>query len=283
MAAEMSMDRVYCESGDDRFGTMTCVILQPSYIPWRGYFHQIRRADTFVFYDDVNYDKHGWRNRNRVKTPNGVQWLTIPVTATPGRQLHESPINQVRISDRNWGSRHWKTLVMAYSKAPYFKHYASLLEPCFHPVSEMLVDTTVPLTQLIARELGICQTRFLRSSDMVAQGHKTERLIAILKAVGADHYISGPSARQYLDARRFCESGITLEYMTYDYPEYGQLYPPFDPAVSILDLLFMIGPDASRHIWGSESATSTEAAQSASSGRSAIASSDPPAGNENPA
>ena len=233
---------------------MTCVILQPSYIPWRGYFHQIRRADVFVFYDDVNFDKHGWRNRNRVKTANGVQWLTIPVTSPPSCDLHLSPINQVRISDRKWGARHWKTLAMAYSKAPYFQRYAHLLEPYFHLGTEMLVDTIVPLTELLARELGICQTRYLRSSSLVGQGSKTERLIAILQEVGADHYISGPSARAYLDERRFAEAGITHEYMTYEYPEYPQLYPPFHPAVSILDLLFMVGPNAPHYIWQAGSA-----------------------------
>jgi hypothetical protein len=228
---------------------MTCVILQPSYIPWRGYFHQIRRADVFVFYDDVNFDKHGWRNRNRVKTPNGVQWLTIPVASASGCELHLSPIDQVRVSDPKWGTRHWKTLTMAYFKAPYFKRYAALLEPYFHSGSEMLVDILVPMTELLAKEMGIFQTRFLRSSDMAARGRKTERLIAILQEVGADHYISGPSAKEYLDEDQFTEAGITLEYMAYDYPSYPQLYPPFDPAVSILDLLFMEGPHAPRHIW----------------------------------
>ena len=229
---------------------MTCVILQPSYLPWRGYFHQIQRADVFVFYDDVNYDKHGWRNRNRVKTPNGVQWLTIPVTALLG-PLHHCPINEVRISgDRKWNTKHWKTLVMAYSKAPFFKQYAAKLEPYYHSEPSMLSEFTIALTRCLAQELGIKDTKFIRSSEIGGQRQKTERLIAILKEVGATHYLSGPSAKNYLDEPRFGEVGITLEYMRYEYPEYPQLYPPFDPAVSVLDLLFMTGPDAPQYIWG---------------------------------
>ena len=99
---------------------MKCVILQPSYIPWRGYFHQIFKADLFIFYDDVTFDKDGWRNRNRVKTPNGVKWLTVPVTAPAGQQLHQTPIHRVEVcQDQRWQSAHWNTLKHCYSRAPY--------------------------------------------------------------------------------------------------------------------------------------------------------------------
>jgi len=230
---------------------MTCVILQPSYIPWRGYFHQIQKADVFVFYDDANYDKHGWRNRNRVKTFHGAQWLTIPVTAPQGRQLHETPINEVRIDrDRNWDAKHWKTLAIAYSKAPFYKQYAPLLEPHYHATTNLLAEFTIAFTKTIAAALGITTTRFLRSSEMAARGRATERLTGILRELGADHYVSGPSARNYLDEMQFSAIGATVEYMRYEYAEYPQLYPPFDPALSILDLLFMCGPDSPRYIWG---------------------------------
>jgi hypothetical protein len=230
---------------------MTCVILQPSYIPWRGYFHLIQRADVFVFYDDVHYDKHGWRNRNRIKTPNGLQWLTIPVTADCGRPLHECPINEVRIcGHQKWNTKHWKTLVMAYSKAPYFERYAALLEPYYRSSVSSLGEYTISLTKCLARELGLKHTLFLQSSELAARGKKTERLVAILKEVGASHYLSGPTAKDYLDESKLNEAAITLEYMRYDYPEYPQLYPPFEPAVSILDLLFMTGPDAPQYVWG---------------------------------
>ncbi len=230
---------------------MNCVVLQPSYIPWRGYFHQIHKADLFVFYDDVNFDKDGWRNRNRVKTGQGTKWLTIPVTAGPHKQLHTTPIHQVQIcQDQSWNSAHWKTLQHSYSKAPYFKHYAPLLEPYYQKPYSLLSEFLMELTQALAHELGIHHTRFAKSSDIGSSGTKTDRIIGLLKAVGATHYITGPTARSYMDESQFEAAGITTEYMVYDYPDYDQLYPPFDPKVSILDLLFMKGPDASRYIWG---------------------------------
>src|SRR5580704_6161585 len=139
---------------------MNCVILQPSYIPWRGYFHQIQRADLFIFYDDVNFDKDGWRNRNRVKTANGTKWLTIPVTAGQDRQLHTTPINQVQIcQDQPWKATHWRTLRHSYSKAPFFKRYAPLLEPIYQTDSGLLSDFVINLTRLLTQTLGIDHTR----------------------------------------------------------------------------------------------------------------------------
>jgi len=223
---------------------MKAVILQPSYIPWRGYFHQIHKADVFIFYDDVQFDKHGWRNRNRVKTHQGTQWLTIPVHGR-GAPVQHTPINQVLIDDRQpWNRKHWMTLEQSYNKAPYFKSYAGWLEAIYQDPPSLLADFTISLTVEISRQIGIQHTRFLRSSSLEALGTKTERLLHILTQLGADHYISGPSARSYLDENAFATAGITLEYMEYNYPVYEQLYPPYDPQVSILDLMFMTGPDA---------------------------------------
>ena len=223
---------------------MNVVILQPSYIPWRGYFGQIRRADLFIFYDDVQYDKHGWRNRNQIKTAQGKQWLTIPVHS---RGVTEGiPIKDVRIDwSKSWEKAHLKALTFAYSKAPHFKDYLPLLESFYNRRDDCLADFTVETTVLLSRELGITSTRFLRSSELPGiHGVKTDRLIQILKQVGAEHYISGPSARDYIEEEKFTEAGITLEYMEYNYPEYSQLYPPYDPYVTVLDLLFMTGKSA---------------------------------------
>jgi hypothetical protein len=223
---------------------MKCVILQPSYIPWRGYFHQIYKADVFVFYDDVQYDKHGWRNRNRVKTHQGTLWLTIPVHAR-GAPVQNLPINQVEIDWKQpWNRKHWMTLQQAYGRAPYFSQYAPSLQEFYQGHTELLADFTIELTITLARELGIQHTRFLRSSSIQAAGQKTDRLINILTTLGATHYISGPSARNYIEEEKFQAAGIALEYMEYNYPEYDQLYPPYDPQVTILDLLFMTGPEA---------------------------------------
>jgi hypothetical protein len=224
---------------------MNVVILQPSYIPWRGYFDQISRADIFIFYDDVQYDKRGWRNRNLIKTSKGSQWLSIPVHSAGAQQ--GIPIKDIRIDwSTPWSNQHWKALTYSYGKAPFFRHYTSFVEPFYHRHDILLADFTIDLTIALARELGNSHTQFMRSSEIVGiDGQKTDRLVQILTKVGATHYISGPSARDYIEAEKFETAGITLEYMLYDYPEYPQLHPPFDPQVSILDLLFMAGPQSS--------------------------------------
>jgi hypothetical protein len=227
---------------------MKVVILQPSYIPWRGFFHQIQKADLFIFYDDVQYDKHGWRNRNRIKTNQGCQWLTIPVHSK-GVVDQNTPINQVKISwSTDWNEKHWRTIQQAYSKAPYFQRYAPMLEEFFLQKPEFLADFTVETTIALALELGM-ETQFMRSSQLNVNGLKTDRLIQILKLVGATHYISGPSARDYIETDKFEDAGISLEYIEYDYPEYQQLYPPYDQFVSIIDLMFMVGPEAPNYIF----------------------------------
>ena len=227
---------------------MNCVILQPSYIPWRGYFHQIYKADVFVFYDDVQYDKHGWRNRNQIKTSQGKKWLSIPVHSS-GVVVKSMPINRVQIDwSKPWNKSHWKALSFAYGRAPFFRVYAPLLESLYQRHDELLSDFTIALTVAIAREMGIAHTHFVRSSKLNANGQKTDRLIQILEQLGATHYISGPSARGYVEEEKFQAAGITIEYMIYDYPEYPQLHPPFDPYVSILDLLLMTGNEALRYI-----------------------------------
>ena len=227
---------------------MNVVILQPSYIPWRGYFDQIRRADLFIFYDDVQYDKHGWRNRNQIKTAQGKQWLTIPVHSkgvTAG-----IPIRDVRIDwSKPWAKNHLKALTFAYQKAPYFREYLPLLEAFYQRQDACLADFTIETSILLSRELGFTATRFMRSSELTGiDGARTDRLIQILQQVGAKRYISGPSAREYIEPEKFDRAGILLEYMEYNYPEYPQLYPPFDPYVTILDLLFMTGSNASKYI-----------------------------------
>jgi WbqC-like protein len=226
------------------------VILQPSYIPWRGYFDQINRADLFIFYDDVQYDKRGWRNRNQIKTPKGKQWLTIPVNSR-GAQTENIPIHQIRIAwDSSWSQNHLKAIQHSYAKAPHFSRYTALFENFYQRHDEFLADFTIDFTIALARELGNEHTRFLRSSELAGiDGQKTDRLIQILQVVDATHYISGPSARDYIEKEKFDSAGIRLEYMEYNYPEYPQLYPPFDPHVSILDLLFMTGPEAPNYIF----------------------------------
>lgn len=228
----------------------TCVILQPSYLPWRGYFDLVHEADVFVFYDDVQYDKHGWRNRNRIKTSSGTQWLTVPVLSK-GNVSAGVTIKDVGIAwTQDWAKKHLSTIRQAYARAPFFKDVLPLVEGLFSKRHERLVDLTVETTIALAEALGITRTRFVRSSELGIEGGKTERLVRLCRHLGADRYLSGPSARDYIEASLFADAGIALDYKAYDYPEYEQLHPPYDPQVSILDLLFMKGPDAPRFIWG---------------------------------
>lgn len=228
---------------------MKCVILQPSYIPWRGFFHLIQKADVFVFYDDVQYDKHGWRNRNQIKSSHGPVWLTIPV-ATKGIISSGTSIKDVRfVADSSWREKHLRTLRQSYARAPYLKTYCGMLEAAYAYPTESLADFTINFTLELAAELGLDRTRFLRSSSLPHVGDKTDRLISLLQHLGANHYISGPSAQSYLEPRKFAAADITFEYIQYDYPPYPQLHGAFEPRLSVLDLLFMTGPNASRYIW----------------------------------
>ena len=228
---------------------MNCVILQPSYIPWRGYFHQIEKADVFVFYDDVQYDTRGWRNRNRICGPGGSFWLTVPIQRKNIRSLGRK-INEVQIDwTQPWNKKHLKSLAASYSKAPHFEDYEELLRQFYSRRDCLLVDFVIELTIALSQELGIDDTRFLTSSSLAIVGERNERLLRIVKKVGADHYISGPAARSYLDVGLFLRHDVTVEFLEYDYPPYEQLSPEFDPQVSILDLLFMKGKQAPEYIW----------------------------------
>jgi len=230
---------------------VNCVILQPSFIPWRGYFHQIQKADIFVFYDCVQYDTRGWRHRNKIKTPTGLQWLSVPVKASGS---HDGlPIKDVMIAeDGKWRRKHLASWDQNYRKAPYYDAHRGLLEQIYGFECDRLVDLNCRSTELIAEALGMAMPTFVRSSTLSATGQKTDRLIDVLGKVGATHYISGPSARDYIEVDTFARAGITLDFMSYDYPAYRQLHGAFKGPVSVLDLLFNMGPDAGKVIWGTD-------------------------------
>lgn len=223
----------------------TCVILQPSYVPWRGYFDLIHDADVFVFYDDVQYDKHGWRNRNRIKTAHGTQWLTIGTSAS-----EKVLIKDALVAQKDWARKHVSTLRQSYARAPFLGETLAVFEGIVEKGHSHLAALTIELTIALARHLGITQTAFARSSELGVGGGKTERLVNIVRHVGCERYVSGPSARDYLEPARFEQANIQLDYKVYAYPEYAQLHPPYDPAVSVLDLLFMHGAAGARKlIW----------------------------------
>jgi WbqC-like protein family len=212
------------------------VILQSNYIPWKGYFDLIHDADVFIYYDEVQYTKNDWRNRNRIYTRNGLQWLTIPV----GTDATNGKISDVELKDAGWQQQHYKSLSMGYARAPYYSQLAPLLEKMFlENTWKRLVEVNRFATEYICQMIGI-ETIFKDSADFNLDGERISRLINLVKQAGADTYLSGPAARNYLAGHEhlFGENNIRLEYKDYPaYPAYKQLKEPFEAAVSIIDLI----------------------------------------------
>jgi hypothetical protein len=217
-------------------------IVQSNYIPWKGYFDLINSVDEFILYDDMQYTRRDWRNRNVIKTSQELIWLTIPVQAK-GKYLQK--IRETVISEPEWGRRHWKTIVHNYSKAEYFRCYEQRFEELYLGCQEtFLSGINYRFLAALCQILGIKTTLSWSMDYQLIEG-KTERLIDLCHQAGATVYISGPSAKGYLDETLFGEAGIAVQYMNYaNYPEYGQLFPPFVHQVSIIDLIFNAGPNA---------------------------------------
>lgn len=226
--------------------TKRVAIVQSNYIPWKGYFDLISSVDEFIIYDDVQYTRRDWRNRNRIKTPSGLKWLTIPVECK-GRYLQK--INETVTSDPSWNRKHWQTIVHNYSRAPYFKEYRDFFQELYFTCQErFLSKINYRFLTAICRLLGI-DTVFSWSTDYRREKDKTESLLSLCLQAEASEYISGPAAKSYLEEERFEGAGIALTYVDYSgYQEYAQLYPPFEHAVSILDLILNTGPEATRYM-----------------------------------
>jgi len=215
-------------------------IIQSNFLPWRGYFDFIREVDLFILHDDLQYTKGDWRNRNKIKTPGGVEWITVPVYYRHTSQLiEETPIDY----STPWSQKMLNRIREAYRRAPCFEPYFSELSDLLNQPAPSISDLNRRLIHWVCCHLEI-DTPIKMSHEYHPQGTKTERLIGILQQVGATTYLSGPAAQAYLVPQLFEQAGIRLEYKQYNYPEYEQLYPPFDSAVSVIDLLFMKGKEA---------------------------------------
>ena len=220
----------------------TVVVLQPGYLPWLGFFDQVRRADVFVYYDDVQYSKHGWRNRNRIKTQNGPLWLTVPVRHS-GEGFPK--ILDVDIDGRTpWARKHVGSLRQAYARAPFLSRYLPALEDLLLRKWERLVDLDVACADLMASGFGLPRPRIERSSALGIGGERSERLVNICRHFGASTYVSGDAAEAYLDVGLFERNGIAVEWQRYTHPTYPQLHGEFVPYLSALDLLFNCGEEA---------------------------------------
>lgn len=224
----------------------TVAVLQSCYIPWKGYFDLVNRADEFILYDDRQYTKNDWRNRNKIKTPRGSQWLTIPI-AHRGR--HGQRIDEAEVTDPRWRTKHWKAIVQNYSRAPFFEEQSWPFEQLYATLEDArLTVINQRFLRAACEALGIT-TRISDSKDYPAEGRGGDRVLSLCRAAGASRYLSGPSARTYLDEDLFARAGVDVEYVDYSgYPEYPQLYPPFDHAVTVLDLLFNVGAEAPRYL-----------------------------------
>ena len=221
-------------------------ILQSNYIPWKGYFDLINMVDVFVLYDDMQYTRRDWRNRNKIKTSNGLKWLTIPVDV---KGKYYQKIKDTKISDKNWAVSHWDNIKQNYSKTAYFNHYKDFFENLYKNCTEQyLSEINYKFIKEINSLLGI-NTEIRWSSEFALHEGRTEKLLGICKDCNADVYISGPAAKDYFDDSIAEKENIAVEWMDYsNYPEYNQNFPPFEHGVSIIDLIFNTGDDAVKYM-----------------------------------
>lgn len=229
-------------------GSKRVAIVQSSYIPWKGYFDLIDRVDEFILLDDVQFTRRDWRNRNKIKTNQGTIWLTIPVQ-TKGR--YHQTIAETAISDPQWTANHWKSISQWYGGARHFESFRSQF-------SDLYLNCTETRLSLVNRRFltAICEvleisTALTWSWDYEVVDGATERLVHLCRQAGATQYLSGPSAKEYLDIDSFDRAGIEVAWMDYTgYPEYEQLHGPFEHGVSVVDVLFNEGPRARRLMKG---------------------------------
>ena len=228
-------------------------ILQPGYLPWLGFFEQMYQSEVFVIYDDVQYDRESWRNRNRIKTAQGIQWLTVPVLL----KFSEAPlIHEVKIDQKiNWRKKHLRAIELNYAKAPYYKKYIDILAEAYSREWEYLIDVDLYFITKLAACLGLQDKLIVRSSTLNVQGDRLERLVRICQRFQADTFYEGAAGRNYIDENYFHAQGIAVEYQDYQHPVYHQLYGEFVPYLSVVDLLLNHGEESLAIITGKQLCT----------------------------
>lgn len=222
-------------------------IIQSNYIPWKGYFDIINSVDEFVLYDDVQYTRRDWRNRNKIKTVSGTRWLTIPVSVS-GKYFQL--IKDTEVFEKGWGLNHFEILRQSYSSAKYWNENADWLKSLYEDAEKLthLSHINKLFIDAICKQLQI-NTRISFSSQYELSPGRSEKLFSVCKALDANVYVSGPAAKNYLDESIFNEQGMQVEWFDYgEYPSYPQVHPPFEHALSILDLILNVGPDATQYM-----------------------------------
>ena len=219
---------------------MIVAVHQPQYLPWLGYFDKIRRADVFCYLNDVQYKKNEWQNRNRIKTAQGWQWVTVPV-----RYRFPQKINEVYINNEvEWKKKHLQAMITNYNRAPYFKQVVGILEDAFSKDWEFISELNVHLIESLKIMLNLETKRSVHSSNLELREEPTDRLIDICKALGADTYLAGQGGIEYMDLERFEKSGLKVIIQEFKHPVYPQLFEEFQSHLSIVDLLCNCGPES---------------------------------------
>jgi hypothetical protein len=217
---------------------------QPVYLPWLGLFHKIALADQFISFDQVQYQPKDWNNRNRIKTPQGLIWLSVPVLR---KGYLERSISDIEINNvEPWARKHWRSLKIAYAKAPYFARYADFFEDTYARRWHTLVELNAYMLAWFLDTLGI-KVPVRSAGEWQFQGEKSALVLDMCRQVGASQYIFGAQGRDYADVAAFEAAGIKVHFQDYRHPEYPQLHGAFAPNLSVVDLLFNCG-DASRDI-----------------------------------
>ena len=226
---------------------MKAAIVQSNYIPWKGYFDIIHEVDVFVFLEDVQYTRRDWRNRNKLKTPGGIKWISVPIIRGTDQMIYETKIDY----SQDWREKHKKTIHHSHASSEYYDNYKEDILGIYTKKYETISELNIAAIKKISALLGIIETDFVNSKDLNTSGTKDDKLIEICQKVGANHYLSGPAAKDYIVKDKFEKAGIALEYKDYSgYPEYKQLWGEFNHFVSVIDLIFNCGEEASNYIWG---------------------------------
>ncbi len=223
---------------------MIVAIHQPQYLPWLGYFDKILTADAFCFLDNVQFKKNEWQNRNRIKTSQGWQWLSVPVTYRFPQKISEVGINN-RV---DWRRKHMQALISSYGKAPFFQGCIGVFEAVYARDWQMLYELNICLVEEILKLAGIENKMLLKSSDLNLCEDPTLRLIDICRAAGGDTYLSGRDGAKYMDLKQFEQNGIRVIFQDFQHPEYSQLFGDFQANLSIVDLLFNCGPESLKKV-----------------------------------
>jgi hypothetical protein len=235
------------------------VILQPFYLPYSGVFELVRMADVFVFYDDVKVSRQNWQSRNQIKTSTGTQWLVVPLRGSNEGTVRETAIND----DEPWRRKHRSSIEQAYAKAPHRALVLDALGPLWaQPWSDLAALNIATFTRL--SELVGVSADFVRSSELDVPGSASQRVLDICRALGATRYISGPSAKAYLDEPAFASADIELCYHRFQHPRYHQLHGDFVPYLSVVDLLANEGPEAGAILRGCGEAVTADQFEDAS-------------------